>query len=110
MNNLINIISVAFLLVTAATTLCRAQSVADTKSPIDFAADKVVYDQKYDVITATGNVILIQNGNSLNAETVIYDVKTGEVRASGGITIIEPSGNILNIQDATLNGDLRKDL
>jgi len=108
MNNLINIISVAFLLVTAATTLCRAQSVADTKSPIDFAADKVVYDQKYDVITATGNVILIQNGNSLNAETVIYDVKTGEVRASGGITIIEPSGNILNIQDATLNGDLKK--
>ncbi|MBT6330395.1 MAG: LPS-assembly protein LptD [Kordiimonadaceae bacterium] len=108
MKKLIYISSVAFLLITVSTGLSPAQSITNAIAQINFAADKIVYDQKTDVITASGNVVLNQNGNTLNAQTVIYDVKTGEVKALGGITIKETSGNILHMQDATLDGDLKE--
>lgn len=85
---------------TTATTMLDGQ--------IDFSADKVVYDQNAETITASGNVILQQNENSLTAELVVYDIKSGQVKASGGITIREPSGNILYMEDATLEGDLKE--
>ena len=57
----------------------QAQVLPSTTNPIEFAADKVVYDQKTAVITASGNVVLHQNGNRLNAQTVIFYVNSGEV-------------------------------
>ena len=105
MKKLIYISSVAFLLITVSTGLSPAQSITNAIAQINFAADKIVYDQKTDVITASGNVVLNQNGNTLNAQTVIYDVKTGEVKALGGITIKETTGTILQMQDATRAGD-----
>lgn len=86
----------------------QAQVLPSTTNPIDFAADKVVYDQKTNVITASGNVVLHQNGNRLNAQTVIFYVNSGEVKALGGITIRESSGNLLFMDDAILTGDLKQ--
>ncbi|MDG1438209.1 MAG: LPS assembly protein LptD, partial [Emcibacteraceae bacterium] len=92
----------------ASTPLAFAQETPIANQQIEFAADKVIYDQKENIITASGNVILHQNGNSLNANAITYDVKSGEVKASGGITIHETSGNILYMEDAALNGDLKE--
>ena len=86
----------------------QAQVLPSTTNPIEFAADKVVYDQKTNVITASGNVVLHQNGNRLNAQTVIFYVNSGEVKALGGITIREASGNLLFMDDAILTGDLKQ--
>lgn len=86
----------------------HAQELPSKANPIDFAADEVVYDQKTDVITASGNVVLQQNGNRLNAQRVIFYVKSGEVKALGGITIREASGNLLFMDDAILTGDLKQ--
>ncbi|MCP5380731.1 MAG: LPS-assembly protein LptD [Kordiimonadaceae bacterium] len=108
MNKTNHIISIAIVLFLMGLSFSQAQSSAGSSQQINFAADKVVYDQKTNIITASGNVILNQNGNSLTAETITYDVNTGEVKAAGGITIKEPSGNILYMQDATLNGDLKQ--
>ncbi len=82
--------------------------VSTSNKEIDFAADKVVYDQQTNMITATGNVTLMQNGNRLSAGKVIYDAKSGRVDASGGITIREASGNILYMDDAVLAGDFKQ--
>lgn len=103
----LKILVIAFISsITGLTTAFGQAQVTDNKN-IEFAADKVIYDQEKNTITANGNVILNQNGNSLNADTVIYDANTGEVKAEGGITINEASGNILYTEDAVLNGDLK---
>ncbi|HRW30348.1 MAG TPA: LptA/OstA family protein, partial [Emcibacteraceae bacterium] len=108
MNKTKHIITIAILLFLMGLSFSLAQSAAENSQQINFAADKVIYDQKTNIITASGNVILNQNGNSLTADNITYDVNSGEVNASGGITIKEPSGNILYMQDATLNGDLKQ--
>lgn len=104
----VHIISIAIWLFTAGLAVVQAQSLPPASEQIDFSADKVIYDQKIDIVTASGNVVLFQNGNRLTAETVVYDVKSGIVKALGGITIREASGNVLYMEDATLAGDLKQ--
>lgn len=108
MNKTVKILALSFLASTSLSTLVAAQETTTLEtSQIEFAADKIVYDQEENIITATGNVILHQNGNRLNAESIIYNANTGEVKADGGITITETSGNVLYMEDAVLDGDFK---
>lgn len=108
MHKTVHIFSIAVWLFTTGLTAVYAQNLTPNSEQIDFSADKVIYDQKTDIITASGNVVLYQEGNLLKAETVVYEVKSGVVKALGGITIREASGNVLFMEDATLNGDLKQ--
>ncbi len=108
MNKIVHIFSISLLLVIGAMSSAPAQEAAITDDQIDFSADKIVYDQNTNVVTATGNVILTQNGNQLTADTVVYEVDSGEVRASGGIIIREATGNVLFMEDARLDGDFKQ--
>ena len=108
MIKIVQIIFITLGVILASLATVQAQGLTSAAGQIDFAADKVIYDQENDVITASGNVVLQQNGNRLTAEKVVYDTKSGEVKALGGITIKETSGNVLYMEDATLAGDLKQ--
>lgn len=112
MNNIRYFITISAIICAGYLSTVHAQeATAPEQQPeqqIEFSADKVVYDQKLEVITASGNVILHQSGNTLNADNIIYEVKSGQVKAHGSVTIREATGNILHMEDATLNGDLKK--
>jgi LPS-assembly protein len=109
MKKLVYIFSIIYLLVITLITGSHAQELEDNAADkIDFSANKVVYDQDTNIITASGNVILTQNNNQLTADNVIYDINTGEVKASGGIIIRETTGNIIFMEDSTLEGDFKR--
>ncbi|MBT6033357.1 MAG: LPS-assembly protein LptD [Kordiimonadaceae bacterium] len=108
MNNICQIITLSAIICAAFLKTVHAQEAPAPDQKIEFSADKVVYDQKLDVITASGKVILNQNGNTLTADNIVYEVKSGQVSAHGGITILEASGNIMHMEDAELEGDLKK--
>ena len=108
MKKLVHIFSITCLLVITANTTSFAQESIASSNKIDFSANKVVYDQEANIITASGNVILMQNDNQLTAESVVYNVNNGEVRATGGIIIRETSGNIIFMQEAVLDGDFKQ--
>ena len=55
------------------------------EKPVQFEADKVETNQEAGILTATGNVILIQDGNELRADQVEYDRKTGRAIAEGHV-------------------------
>ncbi len=61
---------------------------------IAFSADTLDYDSNSDIVTATGNVQMLRQGNRLRAEQVVWNRKTGEVRANGNVSITDPDGNI----------------
>lgn len=65
----------------------------DPEQVIDFAADVLTYDDGTDVVTATGNVIIVRGGYRLRAKTVEYDRRTGVVEARGDVIVIDPGGN-----------------
>lgn len=76
-----------------------ASTLPDTPLPasdeeIAFAADALVYDSDADVVTATGNVQMLREGNRLRAEEVVWNRRTGEVRANGNVSVTDAEGNI----------------
>jgi LPS-assembly protein len=60
---------------------------------IDFAADALEYDNDTDIVTASGDVRLVREGNRVRADRVIWNRKTGEVRATGNVRIVNPGGD-----------------
>lgn len=69
---------------------------------IDFEADRLEYDSEADVITASGNVVMVQNGQEVRAEEVLWNRKTGSILARGNIVLVDEAGNRLYTQEAEL--------
>ncbi|MFC3713708.1 LPS-assembly protein LptD [Sphingoaurantiacus capsulatus] len=65
----------------------------DADQVIDFAADTLSYDEGADIVTASGNVILVRGGYRLRAQTVEYNRRSGVVEARGNVIVIDPGGN-----------------
>jgi LPS-assembly protein len=60
---------------------------------VAFSANRVTYDDKADIVTATGEVLMNSEGNNLRADTVTWNRKGDEVRASGNVRLVTPEGN-----------------
>lgn len=89
------------LLIGVALGAFAAPGVAQTQAPaitnpeqvIDFATDTLTYDHETDIVTASGNVVLVRGGYRLRAKEVVYNRRTGFVEARGNVTVIDPGGN-----------------
>ena len=68
-------------------SIARAQS-----APVQFEADKVETNQETGLLTATGNVILIQKDSELRADKVEYDRKSDRAVATGHVIYKTPDG------------------
>ncbi|WP_176591647.1 LPS-assembly protein LptD [Sphingobium sp. EM0848] len=74
-------------------------SAPDTPLPendeqIGFAADALEYDNNNEIVTASGNVQLLREGNRLRADKVVWNRNTGKVEATGNVSATDPEGNI----------------
>jgi len=65
-----------------------------TDEQIGFAADALSYDSNSEIVTATGNVQLLREGNRLRADTVVWNRTSGKVEAQGNVSVTDPEGNI----------------
>lgn len=61
---------------------------------IGFAADQLEYDDATQIVTASGNVELVREGNRLRADKVVWNRATGRVEASGNVAVTNPQGDI----------------
>ena len=81
---------------------------SDSKE-IAFSADQLDYDSEADVVTATGKVHMIRDGNRLRADKVVWNRKTGDVTASGNIAVTNAQGDtafgdIVTLKDTLKDG------
>lgn len=74
-----------------ATPMAAGQPAANEQ--IDFAADTLEYQNDVDVVTASGDVRMVREGNRVRADRVVWNRKTGEVRAMGNVRIVNPGGD-----------------
>ena len=59
---------------------------------IDFSADHLTYDDKANIVTATGDVRMRRQGNRLRADKVTWNRTSGEVRAEGRVAGLSQVG------------------
>lgn len=77
-------------------------------APVDFEADSVFYNQKDQTVTASGNVVLEQEGTLLKADKLIFNQKTKELIAEGNVVLTRPDGVEMVSDRAELSGDFKE--
>ncbi|SMF83360.1 LPS-assembly protein [Tistlia consotensis] len=83
-----------------------AQEGIASNEPAAFTADEVNYDDALGVVTARGHVEINQGKRILLADTVTYNLKTQVVTASGNVSLLEPTGDVLFAEYAELTDDM----
>jgi len=100
----------AMVLATAASAQEPGPPVAAPALPqpmVEFEADALSYDERGDIVTVTGNVLLRRDGQRLTADTVIYNRRTGVVEALGGVMIDSGDGTRVVAERFELTETLR---
>ncbi|MCC4232891.1 LPS assembly protein LptD [Sphingobium soli] len=65
-----------------------------SEDQIGFAADTLEYNSETEMVTASGNVQLLREGNRLRADKVVWDRNSGKVEAQGNVSVTDPDGNV----------------
>lgn len=61
---------------------------------IGFSADALQYDSNSEIVTASGAVQLLRDGNRLRADRIVWNRTSGKVEAIGNVSVTDPEGNI----------------
>lgn len=80
---------------------------------VDFLAEQINYDEKNQIIVASGNVEITQEGRVVKAKTVTYHLLNEAVEAEGDVVMMEPSGDVhfadrVELKDRFKNGYVKK--
>ena len=84
-----------------------AKGSTSLSGPVAFEADELQYAYNDEVVTATGNVVLRREGQSVRANTVTWNRKTGKIEASGNIRLVDEDGNQLFTDRVELTDELK---
>lgn len=108
---LLSVLALAPCLASAATS----SDVLTTKAPVDpdkvsFSADELQHDRELDIITARGNVQVMNVDHILHADVIVYNRKQDFVTASGNVSLLEPTGDVLFAEFMELSGDMKNGL
>ncbi|MEP6868327.1 MAG: LPS assembly protein LptD [Novosphingobium sp.] len=79
----------------------------NSDAPIAFEADKVDYDYNNERVTASGNVVLRRDDESVRSDAVTWNRNTGEIVASGNVRLVDANGNQLFTDKVELTNDLK---
>lgn len=76
--------------------------------PALISADRVTYDERAGIVTASGNVEISQGGRVLVADSISYDTRRDLVTAEGNVALVELTGDVLFAERMEVTGDLRE--
>ena len=87
----------------------RATATADGEETrqVAFASDLVTYDDKTDLITASGDVRMDSEGNKLKADKVVWNRKSDEAHAIGNVRLVTPEGHVVYGDDVVLTNSMK---
>jgi LPS-assembly protein len=75
--------------------------------PIAFTADEVIHDKDLGVIKASGNVEIFNNKEVLLADKISFNQRQNMVTASGNVRLLDPTGHVLFSEYMELSGDFK---
>ncbi len=79
----------------------------NAEEEITFSAAQLDYDDKADIVTATGDVRMLRAGSRLRADKVVWNRATGEMTASGNVAVVNPGGDTSYSDSAQLTDDMK---
>jgi LPS-assembly protein len=74
---------------------------------VAFTANALDYDTDTQIVTATGDVRMIRQGNRLRADKVVWNRKDGTAHATGNVAIQNPQGDVVYGDTVDLSDNLK---
>ncbi len=84
-----------------------SEKAANIEDMVDLLADQVEYDEVNAVVSAVGNVELVQAGRILRADKVTYDLNKDDVTATGNVVLNEITGDTYFAEFVDLKGKMK---
>ncbi len=78
-----------------------------SKSPVDISADQMTRDEGADMVSASGDVFVSQDGRILRADDIVYNVGADRIEAQGDVVLNEANGDIHLVDRAEYYNSLR---
>lgn len=85
-----------------------AGQAVNAEQPVLMTADDLSFDEDLGTATARGNVEIVQGERILNADAVTYNQRDDIVTATGNVVLLEPTGEVLFAEFAELTSDMRE--
>jgi LPS-assembly protein len=79
----------------------------NNRAPVNFTADQITYDRSGNIVTATGHVRALQDGQTLYADKVVLNRTTNVAVATGHVILVQPGGNTVFAKQATLSQGMK---
>lgn len=96
------------LLAVAVTSPAAIGQQVNSEQPVLLTADDLSFDEDLGTATARGNVEIVQGERILNADAVTYNQRDNIVTATGNVVLLEPTGEVLFAEFAELTSDMRE--
>ena len=104
--NRVRAVILGILCLLAKTTFAQ-ETPAPPGLPILLTADEMDYDSERGIVTARGNVEVSHDDRMLIANQMAYNQRSDLLTATGDVTLLEPSGDVVFAQSMELTGDLK---
>jgi len=89
-------------------TAVHAAASSGSNQPVFIEADQMHYNQQNQMVSAVGNVEIVQDQRILLAERVMYHQPSGTVYALGNVSILETDGKVYFAEKIQLKDDLKQ--
>jgi LPS-assembly protein len=86
-----------------------ATGVAPEQEPreVAFSAERLEYDTDSEIVTASGDVRAVSEGNNLRADRIVWNRTTDEIRAEGNVRLVRPEGDVAYSESVVLTDAMR---
>jgi LPS-assembly protein len=82
-------------------------SAGNSNAPVSFTADQLSYDKSGNIVTATGHVRAVQNGQTLYADRLVFNRTTNVATATGHVILVQPGGDTVFADQAVLSKGMK---
>ncbi|OUW58276.1 MAG: hypothetical protein CBD59_02955, partial [Alphaproteobacteria bacterium TMED199] len=104
------ILSIIFTLI----IIVSSKSFGETKNnlssntkELEFTSDTIKVDEKNKIVTASGNVVIINENRKIIADKVVYDQNIDKAIATGKVILTEKDGSIYESNEVVLTNEFK---
>lgn len=99
--------ALALAVLVSSPAVAQTRAPIDPEAQAQFKADELRYERELGIIVATGHVEISQGGRILLADRVTYNQREDVVSATGNISLLEPTGDVMFADYFELTGDMK---
>ena len=100
-------LSIFFVLIITVSGKSFGEKLSSDANKVKFSSDAIKVDEKNKIVTATGNVIIVNDIREIVADKVVYDQNIDKAIATGKVILIEKDGSIYESNYVVLTNEFK---